>query len=183
MVAWALPSSFSLLTIFKTRDSFRAGQGPSDRSSLACRLPAPPQKRPGACLSISLAVFLPEPCCRSVGGEALVLLCSQLRLILSSSQTTLGPKSRATHPLLPLAVAPVYSPCSRHLSENPGRGEAGFGSGQHWAQAGKAERGSWMVGWQVCPHRGQGSRRRRWQSLLWEETPQKALQEAGQLGQ
>lgn len=39
-----------------------------------------------------------------------------------------------------------------------------------------------MVGWQVCPHRGQESRRRRWQSLLWEET-QKALQEAGQLGQ
>lgn len=175
MVAWAVPSSFSLLTIFKTRDSFSAGQGPNDRSSLACELPAPPQKRLGACLSVSLAVFLPGPCCRPVGGQALGPPA------LLRSQTTLGPKSRATPPPTGSDL-PVYSPCSRHLSESPGRGEAGFGSGQHWAQAGRAERGSWTVGWQACPHRGQGSRRRRWRSLLWEET-QKALQEAGQLGQ
>lgn len=71
MVAWAVPSSFSLLTIFKTRDSFSAGQGPSDRSSLACGLPAPPQKRLGACLSVSLAVILPGPCCRPMGRQAL----------------------------------------------------------------------------------------------------------------
>ena len=37
-VAWAVALPSSLVTMFKTRGSFRAGQGPSDISSLACGL-------------------------------------------------------------------------------------------------------------------------------------------------
>lgn len=189
MVAWAVPSSFPLLAIFKTWDSFRAGQWPSDRSSLACRLPAPHHRGvQEPALPPSLIGFLPGPCCGPVGwgSRSSCGPTPYSPITCSSLQTTLGPNSRS-HLFTPSVVQrcpppPVHSPCSRHLSESPGTGEAGYGLGPHWAQAGRAERGSWMVGWQVFPHRGLGSRRKRWRSPLWEET-QKAFKEAGQPGQ
>lgn len=106
MVAWAVPSSFPLLAIFKTWDSFRAGQWPSDRSSLACRLPVPHHRGvQEPALPPSLIGFLPRPCCGPVGwgsGSS----CGPTPyspITCSSLQTTLGPNSRS-HLFTPSAV-------------------------------------------------------------------------------
>lgn len=176
--AWAVASPSSLVTIFKTRDSFSAGQRPSDISSVACGLR---DKGAGNCRSAqpSLAFPLVLLCSWGVGwalGPPVPLhSCSSMHP--PSAFRSLSPpaphKPGAASVLLPLPQRSpaAYGPCSGRPSESPGRGEAGCGSGPRWAPAGRAGRGSWAAGPQACPRRGPGSRRRRWRSLLREGEP------------